>query len=118
MSLGSNTEIKISFLYEGDIEDLVISCDNGKTVTEPVLGSDGRYGITIKGLCSYELCKDYQISFARMDEAGEIAEMFVLTYSPYTYAANKWNSADADFARLMQAFVAYGDAAYALWGED
>ena len=115
--LGSNTEIRVSFLYEGNIEDLVISCDNGKAVTEPVLGADGRYGITIKGLCSYELCKDYQISFVRVDEAGEAAETFVLTYSPYTYAANKWENADADLARLMQAFVAYGDAAYALWGD-
>ena len=116
--LGSNTEIRVSFLYEGNIEDLVISCDNGKTVSEPVLGADGRYGITIKGLCSYELCKDYQISFVRTNEAGEAAETFVLTYSPYTYAANKWDNTDADLARLMQAFVAYGDAAYVLWGED
>ena len=115
--LGTNTEIRVNFLYEGNIEDLVISCDNGKAVTEPVLGADGRYGIRIKGLCSYELCKDYRISFVRVDENGEALETFVLTYSPYTYAANKWNDADADFARLMKAFVAYGDAAYALWGD-
>ena len=100
------------------MEDLVISCDNGNAVTDPVLNSDGRYGIKITGLCSYELDKDYQIRFVRMDEAGEAAETFVLTYSPYTYAANKWDSADADSARLMKAFVAYGDAAYAVWGED
>ena len=115
--LGTNTEIRVNFLYEGNIEDLVISCDNGKNATAPVLDANGRYGIRIKGLCSYELCKDYRISFVRVDENGEALETFVLTYSPYTYAANKWNDADADFARLMQAFVAYGDSAYALWGD-
>ncbi|MBP5302253.1 MAG: hypothetical protein J6Y88_03285, partial [Bacteroidales bacterium] len=115
--LGTNTELNISFLYEGDIEDLVISCNNGKTVSEPVLDPNGKYYITVKGLCSYELSKDYQISFVRADENGEAAETFVLTYSPYFYAARNWDSADADFARLMHAFVAYGDAAYALWGD-
>ena len=116
--LGTNTEIRVSFLYEGDIEDLVISSNNGKTVTAPELDpKNGRYYVTVKGLCSYELCKDYQISFVRTDEAGEAAETFVLTYSPYTYAANNWESADGNLANLMKAFVAYGDSAYALWGD-
>ena len=87
-------------------------------MTAPDLNPEtGRYYVRVKGLCSYELCKDYQIRFVRTDEAGAAAETYVLTYSPYLYAANNWESTDVDLANLMHTFVAYGDAAYAYWGD-
>ncbi|MBQ4425744.1 MAG: S8 family serine peptidase [Lachnospiraceae bacterium] len=109
---GSETSLKIYFLFDGDIADLTVGCDNGKTVTEPVLGSDGRYSIKLEGIRSYELYKDFVFSFSKGSETATV------TYSPYAYAAKKWESSDANEARLVQALVAYGDAARVVWGEN
>ena len=44
------------------------------------------------------------------------SETMVLTYSPYTYAMNKWDNNDEE-ARLCQAMVAYGDSAKEHWND-
>ena len=106
---GSETSIKIYFKYSGDINGLTITADNGKVVTAPELGSDGRYSVKIEGIRSFELYKNFTFTFT----AG--GETRTVTYSAYTYAANKWNSDDADLARLVKALVAYGELARQKW---
>ena len=105
---GSETSIKVYFGYSGDLSALKISCSGGKEVTAPVADS-GRY--SVKALCirSYELYKDYTITFKAGDETRTV------TYSAYAYAANKWDSSDEDLARLVKALVAYGDLAKQKW---
>ena len=110
---GSETSIKIYFKYSGDINGLTITADNGKTVTAPELGSDGRYSVKIEGIRSFELYKDYTITFTA--GSGASAETRTVTYSAYAYAANKWNSDDANLSRLVKALVAYGELARQKW---
>ncbi|MCR5010119.1 MAG: hypothetical protein K6A91_04180, partial [Clostridia bacterium] len=106
---GSETSIKIYFEYEHDLGGLTINCNNGKIVTNPIVDTDGRYSVKVEGIRSFELYKDYTITFQVGDETRTV------TYSPYTYAASKWDSADADLARLVKALVAYGDLAMQKW---
>ncbi|MBP5154840.1 MAG: InlB B-repeat-containing protein, partial [Lachnospiraceae bacterium] len=106
---GTETSIKVYFTYTGDISKLSISCDNGKVPTAVVLESDGRYSICIKKIRSYELYKDYTISFA--DDTGTAQ----LVYSPYAYAAYNWDSNTSGLSRLVRTLVAYGEIARLLW---
>ena len=106
---GSETSIKLYFEYDGDLSGLTITCNNDKIVTSPIVDTDGRYSVKVEGIRSYELYKDYTITFT----AG--GETRTVTYSAYAYAANKWDSADADLARLVKALVAYGDLAMQKW---
>ncbi|MCR5010121.1 MAG: leucine-rich repeat domain-containing protein [Clostridia bacterium] len=110
---GSETSIKIYFKYSGDINDLSITADNGKTVTAPELGSDGRYSVKIEGIRSFELYKDFTFTFTA--GTGANAQTRTVTYSPYTYAASKWDNSNADLARLVKALVAYGELARQKW---
>ena len=106
---GSETSIKLYFEYDGDLSGLTINCNNGKIVTNPIVDTDGRYSVKVTGIRSFELYKDYTITFQVGDETRTV------TYSPYTYAASKWDSADADLARLVKALVAYGELARQKW---
>ena len=106
---GSETSIKIYFTYSGNINNMTITADNGKVVTAPELGSDGRYSVKIEGIRSFELYKDFTFTF----KAG--TQKRTVTYSAYAYAANKWNSDDANLARLVKALVAYGELARQKW---
>lgn len=106
---GSETSIKIYFTYSGNINNMTITADNGKTVTAPEQGSDGRYSVKIEGIRSFELYKDYTITF----KVG--TQTRTVTYSAYAYAASKWDSSNADLARLVKALVAYGELARQKW---
>ncbi len=106
---GSETSIKIYFTYSGDINGMSITADNGKTVTAPKLESDGRYSVKIEGIRSFELYKDYTFTFRVGTQTS------TLTYSPYAYAAGKWDSSNSDLARLVKALVAYGELARQKW---
>ncbi|MBQ4425743.1 MAG: hypothetical protein II882_08430, partial [Lachnospiraceae bacterium] len=106
---GTETSIKFYFQYSGDVSELSFSCNNGMDVTPVAQSNDGRYFVKINGLRSYVLYKDYVLTITKGSEKLE------LTYSPYTYAANKWDSSDNKEATLMHAFVEYGNAARAAW---
>ena len=106
---GTEMSIKVYFTYTGDTSELSISCDNGKAPTAAVLESDGRYSIYIRKICSYELYKDYTITFA--DDTGTAQ----LVYSPYAYAAYNWDSNTSGLSWLVRAMVAYGEKARLLW---
>ena len=110
---GSETSIKIYFTYSGDINGMTITADNGKTVTAPELGSDGRYSVKIEGIRSFELYKDFTFTFKV--GTGANAQTRTVTYSAYAYAASKWDNSNANLARLVKALVAYGELARQKW---
>lgn len=107
--LGTETSIKFYFRYDGEIGNLSFSVNNGKIITDPAPGSDGRYHVIVKGIASYELHKDFIITIENGDETS------TLTYSPYTYAAKYWEAADELTKNICHALVAFGNAAKALW---
>ena len=109
---GTETSIKFYFKYSGDVSGLSFSCNNGMDVTPVEQSSDGRYFVKINGLRSYVLYKDYVLTITKGREKLE------LTYSPYTYAANKWDSEDTKEATMVHAFVEYGNAAKAKWPDN
>ena len=116
--LGSEVSIKVYFKYAGDINTLTFSAarqddsNKTKTVTGPVSEGGGVYSVKITGIKSYELWRYFTLTVT--NGSGT----FSFNYSPYLYAQMNWDSSDAELAKLVQALVAYGDKAKAMWPND
>lgn len=104
--VGSEVSMKF-YIYtnsELDLQEVEVGCSPAKAITELYKESEGRYSIKIVGLKATELGNDYSISFS--DNEGSMT----LTYSPYAFAANKWDGGN-NLAELCKKLVTYGDKA-------
>lgn len=125
--LGSEVSLKVFFDYDGDYSDLTITAVNIGVPnnhwyvpeTERVVerdhyvgdSSSGQYAFRVPGIKSFELSDEYRITVTKGDQST------TLTYSPYTYANNKWESRTVWLQDLVRSIVAYGDAADKYFGK-
>ena len=103
--VGSEVSMKF-YIYtnrELDLDSLIIGCSPSKETSEVLRESAGRYSIKVNGIKASELGTDYTIT---LSEGGET---MTITYSPYAYAASKWDNGN-NLADLCRKLVTYGEA--------
>ena len=109
--LGTTTSIKVFMTGEG-ADGVTVTCKDNNNVPRTVTSveaENGKYYFLVTGIRSADLWKTYTITITKNNETATI------TYSPYTYARNKWNSDEDGIASIVKALVTYGEAAKAMW---
>ena len=89
---------------ELDLENLEIGCSPAKEHTDILRESEGRYSVKIKDIKAAELGTDFTITFIEGENS------MTVTYSPYAFAAAKWDGNNS-LAELCKKLVTYGDRA-------
>ena len=110
--LGSNTALKFSVNGPSFDPNKVksITCEGNRTGQRTVVWDASKRSFQVTGLKCYELNDVYTIIISYEADDGSV-ENSVLTYSPYTYARNKWNRG-GELSNMVKALVAYGNCAY------
>ena len=114
--LGTEVSIKVYYNWTGDSSDLTVKAVNNTTNEEKTVeivedvGGSYNGAFYIEGIKSYELSDKYTLTVTYDGTSTS------LTYSPYTYAAGKWDSNTQYLANLVKSLKAYGDAADTYFG--
>ena len=104
--VGSDVSMKF-YIYTNedlDLANVQIGCTPAKAVTELTKESTGRYSVKVEGIKAAELGTDFTVTIT---EGGNT---MTITYSPYAFAASKWD-ANNSLADLCKKLVTYGEAA-------